>query len=471
MSATNTSAASSGVGRWITLFALLIALGLGVVLGVGPVARSQGWLVEGGSPTPSPGLLDRYREASPAPGPTVGWTPAGAPNADAVVAALASVPNDTDGSFTGWVADVDSGTVLYDNSARLPMIPASSIKVLTTVALLSAVDPESTYRTRVVRNPDGRIVLVGGGDPTLRSEPAPQGSYPAASSTRELAAATASALLAAGGGPVEVGYDDSLFVGPGWNPAWQAGDDFFVGDVAALSIDGNFRGQGRPFSHTPGLDAANAFAQQLVEAGVPVVGDRTPVAADPTASELAGVDSPSVLAIAQDALLNSDNQATEVLSRHLAIALGQPASFEGGAAALATQLDRLGLTSSGQALVDGSGMSRGNRVNAAALGGAIALAAKDPVLAGLIDGLPVGRATGTLRNRFTNPSAASGRGIVTAKTGSLNTIGTLTGYVQTQDGSLLAFSFMHNDVTRGDIRVHLDDLASRLAICGCGSAG
>ena len=45
-------------------------------------------------------------------------------------------------------------------------VPASTTKLLTGLAALEALGPDARFRTTVVQV-DGRIVLVGGGDPAL----------------------------------------------------------------------------------------------------------------------------------------------------------------------------------------------------------------------------------------------------------------------------------------------------------------
>ena len=93
--------------------------------------------------------------------------------------------------------------------------PASTMKLLTSMAALEAIGPDHRFETTVRRVPGtNRIVLVGGGDPFL------QPNRPRSTSTRipptsqSLARRTASALRADGTRKVRLAYDDSLFAGP-----------------------------------------------------------------------------------------------------------------------------------------------------------------------------------------------------------------------------------------------------------------
>ena len=54
-----------------------------------------------------------------------------------------------------------------------PLVPASTQKVLTSAATLRGLGTDTVLTTRVVSNPDGTVVLVGGGDPSSRPIPAP----------------------------------------------------------------------------------------------------------------------------------------------------------------------------------------------------------------------------------------------------------------------------------------------------------
>ena len=54
--------------------------------------------------------------------------------------------------------------------------------------------------------------------------------------------------------------------------------------------------------------------------------------------------------------------------------------------------------------------------------------------------------TGTLAERFDTPGTDPGRGVVRAKTGTLNATNTLSGYLTTASGRELTFSILANDV-------------------------
>ena len=74
-----------------------------------------------------------------------------------------------------------------------------------------------------------------------------------------------------------------------------------------------------------------------------------------------------------------------------------------------------------------------------------------------LDTFPVGGRDGTLKTRFQGTSAA---GRILAKTGSMESVSTLSGYAQTRQGAHLAFSLMVNNEegSQQDVREVLDQL-------------
>jgi len=63
--------------------------------------------------------------------------------------------------------DLDSSEDLIDFNATKMMIPASNMKLITTGAALLALGPDFSFLTKTLREDDGRIIIVGSGDPGL----------------------------------------------------------------------------------------------------------------------------------------------------------------------------------------------------------------------------------------------------------------------------------------------------------------
>ncbi|MDI9628122.1 MAG: D-alanyl-D-alanine carboxypeptidase/D-alanyl-D-alanine-endopeptidase [Acidobacteriota bacterium] len=455
---------------WL-VWALTVALLAGLVwYAGGPLARDRGWLVDGGSPTVDPRVIARLHPDPVLLGAGV-IDPVGVPDAapadpGRVQQAMAATPPELPGRYASAVADLGGGPLHYDLNSTAPMIPASTLKVMLAVAVLDALGPQQTLATTVVSPAPGMIVLVGGGDPLLASTPT---SYPFSSmvsppTTEALAASTAVALTAQGISEVSLGYDDALFTGAVWHPDWPAVDRQFIAPISALVVDEGAAASGVE-SASP--SAARTFADQLRANGITVTGDPTPVTGV-DAAELARVESLPLSLLVQELLAHSDNFIAEMLLRQLALASGQPGSFEGGAAALTASLQDLGLWVEGHAIADGSGLSTGNRLTTGALIKALQLAAAREDLAAVLSGMPVGTATGTLTNRFVDTQSAPARGQVRAKTGSLDQVSGLVGYTPTADGALLAFAVLGNELPSDqDPRAWFDHVGAALAGCAC----
>lgn len=353
------------------------------------------------------------------------------------------------------VIDTATGKRLYGLGADVPMTPASTVKIATTVAALTALGPAHRIPTSVRASADLRTVtLVGGGDPTLDR-----------AALRSLAAGTARALKDGGVRSVRLRYDTSGYSGPALHPI---GPNENIAPVSALMID-----EGRlddtssgpaPRSDDPARDAADAFGELLDEAGIATGDGAAPARAAAKSRPLATHLSAPLSALVERALTNSDNDIAEALARQTAIAAGEAADFSGGRRAVAGQLKKLGLPLKGVVVADGSGLDRKDKVTAALLAGLLARAAdqEHPELRPVLTGLPVAGFSGTLSDRYTTKTG--GTGLIRAKTGTLTGVNSLSGTVVDPHGRLLAFAFLASGTTApSEAQSALDALATALA--------
>lgn len=336
-------------------------------------------------------------------------------------------------------AVVDStGKTLYAANAGTPLIPASTMKLMTSAAALSLFGPQHRFKTKVTAAGPGAIVLVGGGDPYLAARSS--GSQPARATLSGLAAATATSLRAKGRRSVSLGYDDTLFSGPAWNPLWPAGYRQNVGATSALWI--------QPKDPDSARSAAGAFAQALRAGGIKVSTIRRTKAAR-NAVEIAAVRSLTVSQIVTQLLLVSDNNAAEVMLRQVGAKAGRGGSIAGGRRALRQELTKLGVWTPATVTHDGSGLARETRIQPSTLVKLLRLAGSpaQPKLRALLTGLPVAGVEGSLRKRFADVSMHPAEGFVRGKTGTLTGVRSLAGYVRTPDGTLLYYSVIVNNTT------------------------
>ncbi len=391
------------------------------------------------------------------------------------VADILDDPMSTSGleeGLSGFVVDAVTGETLFELDADTPVTPASTTKIATAVTVLEAVGPDHVLRTEVHLDPGtGRLVLRGGGDVMLTTS-VDSAAYPQVATLEELAARTADALADEGIDTVSLGYDDSLFTGPDTGPEWKPGyvTEGSTATIHALLIDaGRYSPDARGYGSRvpdPPLAAAEAFAEQLEEAGVEVEG--VPVEAEAVGEPIAGVESAPVSALVEFMMLASDNNMAESLARIAAIALGEEPSFEGAAAATHRVMADLGVE--GVELADNSGLSPLNKITPRALVELLesASSSERPELNATVTGLPTANSTGTLAQggRYSSYSSAhEGAGVVRGKTGTLNNVSTLAGTVHDQEGNVFLFAFMANHPMADGLR--LDPLAAALSRCGC----
>ena len=372
------------------------------------------------------------------------------------------------------IVDAQTGAVLYDHLGATPGAPASTAKILTAAAILT-VHPASYRFTTVVRAAGGTVYLVGGGDPTLTAAPPGQsGPYPGAARLSTLAA-----QLRAGKVPVSrIVVDDALFAGPTISPDWMPEDvpSSYESAITATMTDGGRAAPGDAIrSSTPDLSAGQELAAALGRPGLPVARGKAPAGA-PVVAQVASA--PLSIMIEQ-MLHESDNVIAEVLARQVAVAEHTPATFLGAASAVRAVLEKLG-ADVGSGMRDGSGLAAADRIAPASLVAVLRLVSGNlpagaktaPVTQAstLIAALPVAGWSGTLATRYVSGAAATAAGDVRAKTGSIDGVTTLAGYVHDRSGRLLVFSLDADRTPSGGTHAAeqaLDRIVGALATCGC----
>lgn len=137
-------------------------------------------------------------------------------------------------------------------------------------------------------------------------------------------------------------------------------------------------------------------------------------------------------------------------------------SFAAGVEAVTAFLRRAGLDPRGFHLVDGSGLSRENRLSARCLTDLLVWMARSPLSDLYLESLAEAGREGSLRARLREPPY---RGKVLGKTGTLAGVRALSGYVRSRRGELLAFSFLMNGPEAGSLRARTaQDEALRLLV-------
>jgi D-alanyl-D-alanine carboxypeptidase/D-alanyl-D-alanine-endopeptidase (penicillin-binding protein 4) len=128
--------------------------------------------------------------------------------------------------------------------------------------------------------------------------------------------------------------------------------------------------------------------------------------------------------------------SNNVMARHLFLTIaaeraGTPATTEGGRTALRAWLNAHNIEMPGLVLDNGSGLSRAERVTARGIGEMLDFAWHSPFMPEFAASLPLSATDGTLRTRF---SATGMQGRIRLKTGHLDDVSALAGFVNAASG-------------------------------------
>jgi D-alanyl-D-alanine carboxypeptidase/D-alanyl-D-alanine-endopeptidase (penicillin-binding protein 4) len=347
----------------------------------------------------------------------------------------------------------EGGAPIAVRSAALPLVPASTEKLITAAAALAVLGSDSHLETRAVAAAapkDGvvdRLWLVGGGDFLLMT-PEAQALREQLPELRGLSTtsftALADALVAAGVKRISGGIvgDDSRYETLRYLPTWKDAyrTEGQVGPLGALTVNGGFS-QLQPIPvpvEDPAVFAAAELARLLEERGVTIGRGADRGKAPVGAVEIAKIESPPMTAVIGEMLTASDNLGAELLTREIGLRVTQQGTTAAGTQAITQKLNELGLPTTSVALVDGSGLDRGNRVTCALLDATLDLG-EEPEFAALWTGLAVAGQSGTLVDQL-DGTALEGK--LRGKTGSLDGVTGLVGLIEV--GRPLRFAFIAN---------------------------
>ncbi len=258
-----------------------------------------------------------------------------------------------------------------------------------------------------------------------------------------------------------------------------------------IHVWGEFPVGGHAFSaflsvHDPALWAATVFKQALTARGIKVDGEvrsrdfrvAEKERFDPQkAIELAFQESAPLSEVIRHTNKESDNLYAELILRTLGKDRGSIApdpdarknqtrgDDEAGTAVVRRWLETKGISTRGLAIRDGSGLSRLDLITPESTARLFATMTQSNAATAFYDSLPIAGHDGTLTGRL-----KKFEGRISAKTGSLTYVHSLSGYVTTPKGERLAFSILCNDVTADRAAIALiDEIAASIAGFGTSS--
>lgn len=417
-----------------------------------------------------------------------------------------------DESLSVFIQDVDSGEVVlrwHDEESRNP---ASTIKLLTTLVALDILGPAYRWKTVVYADGeitgdtlDGDLVLKGYGDPFLVTERVWQllrnirhsgireiagdlkiddsyfdvGDYdPAAFDRQPLRAYNVSpnALLMnfkvvrywfkpnVEAGTVSVRLDpplDNLRVDNRLGLAnrscrgYQRGITITANEpVDEVTFSGKFPNGCRRYAMDRAALSHNEFVYGLFrtlwhESGGEFDGGWKNEVADPEAEPLLSFDSLPL----SEMIARVNKHSNNVMARQLLYTLsaevqGAPGTEQGGKQVISEWLVENELESCKLAIENGAGLSRDSRISAADMGSLLAFAWRQPYMPEYLASMSLTGLDGTLSRRFRNTDLI---GKAHLKTGSMDHVTAIAGYLQARSGRRFAVVALQNfeDVHRG----------------------
>jgi len=188
---------------------------------------------------------------------------------------------------------------------------------------------------------------------------------------------------------------------------------------------------------------ANKLKESLVKNKIVVSGKVTPKIVDrePEPREiLTTYKSPTLSEIVNYTNQRSDNGYAEALLKSNGFQKLGDQTIESGRLAVTDHLQSIGFDLNGLNFMDGSGLSKAHTVTPISQAKFLAKMMKSPYYKEYFESLPIAGQSGTLKHMF----MVNSNGQIFAKTGTLNGVKCLAGYIKTRNNRTLAFSLLIN---------------------------
>ncbi|SEW31425.1 D-alanyl-D-alanine carboxypeptidase / D-alanyl-D-alanine-endopeptidase (penicillin-binding protein 4) [Chryseobacterium wanjuense] len=385
------------------------------------------------------------------------------------------------------VYDPKTKKVISSYNENTPLVPASTTKLLTTETAMSLLGENYRWMTQLEYSGsidengvlNGNLYIVGSGDPSLGTNKAGAWSY------RDIVSDFVGGLSREGIKKVngDIIIQTALFKGNisklPENVVWLENNNYYLPVGSTREINpaneklivkkgNNFSGDKKFFYISPynqqmvyadkydgdGIlttklpDApaylANTFRTTLVKSGIAVTGKVTPKMTDANPENrklVSAYKSPTLSDIIYYTNQHSDNGLAEALLKTVGFQNLGDQTAESGRRVVTEHLKSEGFDMMGLNYMDGSGLSRSNNVTPIAQAKFLTSLMDEKYYKTYFNSLPVGGQSGTLKRMF----IGTGNGQVFAKTGTLNKVKTLAGYMKTNSGKTLVFSLMVNN--------------------------
>lgn len=385
------------------------------------------------------------------------------------------------------VYDPKTKKVVSSYNENSSFVPASTTKLLTTETAMSLLGPKFRWITQLEYsgeidasgNLNGNLYIVGSGDPSMGTGKA--GAYTYSQIVSDFMYAMSNKGIRKINGDIIIQnavFKENKVASLPENIVWLERANYYLPVGSTRNIDPRNEKilvkQTTPFEETKKYfyvspynhqivyaekfegnsiytnlpsaptSLANSLKTSLVRNGIPVLGsvvtrmeDRNPE----NRNIITSYKSPMLREIIYDTNQRSDNALAEAILRMVGFQKAGDQSLESGRMVVVEHLRSKNFDTSGLNYMDGSGLSKSNLVTPIAQVKFLSNLMNETYYKDFFDSLPIGGQTGTLKKMF----YGSGYGQVFAKTGTLNKVKTLAGYIKTRTGKTLTFSLLINN--------------------------
>jgi len=365
----------------------------------------------------------------------------------------------------------DANNPIFSYQAQDALVPASNMKLLVAAAALDLLDPNSRLSTKFSTDGkatdgstvQGNLYIQGGGDPVLSTASfaaRPDRAGQVFTNLDKVADQIYDTGIRMITGSVvgDASRQDDQQTVESWPDRYTTQGQ--VAPLSALLVNDGVAGDGA-IVKDPTLHAAAVFTELLRSRGITIQADPKVGITPAGVTDLFQVESPTVSELVTEAVRFSDNTTTELLVKELGIAAGGPGSTAAGVAELQKWVAASDLPAEGVSFADGSGLSPDDKVTCAFLS---ALLAADGSAGEIAGSMAVPGQPGTLDDRFLSEPLRSS---LRAKTGTLQQVTALSGWLRTSASKNLGFSFLINtgsrNVNSSDLTIQREILQALLS--------
>ncbi|MBK7865946.1 MAG: D-alanyl-D-alanine carboxypeptidase/D-alanyl-D-alanine-endopeptidase [Ignavibacteriales bacterium] len=363
---------------------------------------------------------------------------------------IAQVPAGT--NYSILIIDAETMDTVYTRGHRLPMIPASNTKVVTSAAALHLLGgdyqlaTELRYSGRVDNSGtlNGSIYLRARGNPFFTSKDLEN----FAGKVKQQGIRVIEGDVIGDDTFFDELYDRSQYVGSGEG-------DYETYPLSALVVDKNTFLSGQKFTSPP-VAIARRFKQLLVTAGIVVKGEAV-VGETPVNNTLITTVETKLSDLLKTVNKRSDNFLAEYAMKLISAAVnGERGNTKNGIKLCMAFLNDCGAYLKGTTLADGSGLSRRNYIPTGVIVSIYQYIYSNIVFRSqFYSTLSISGVDGTLRGRMQD---ANGENNLHGKTGTLSGVITLSGYFKTKKGrDLIGAVFFNYSVGYPDFYRGLQD--------------